>query len=83
MVRMMGPLGILLAGLFFMFGCDAARDESNVKVSSSNSTDSDPKATVSWLAGDHHVHRRFSVTYEKDSDPPAPVLGGGDVARSL
>lgn len=28
-----------------------------------------------WLAGDHHVHSRYSVGYE-ETDPPQPILGG-------
>jgi hypothetical protein len=35
-----------------------------------------------WLAGDHHVHSRFSATYAPNpADPaavPAPTLGGGE-----
>lgn len=33
-----------------------------------------------WLAGDHHVHSRFSATYKPDpadpAAPPVPTLGG-------
>ena len=35
-----------------------------------------PVATPSWLAGDHHVHSRFSVTYNKETNPPTPILAG-------
>ena len=28
-----------------------------------------------WLAGDHHIHSRFSVGWEQ-TDPPKPILGG-------
>jgi hypothetical protein len=28
-----------------------------------------------WLAGDHHVHSRFSVGWDKRTDPPSPILG--------
>jgi hypothetical protein len=30
----------------------------------------------SWLAGDHHVHSRYSVGWDTRQDPPAPVVGG-------
>ena len=29
-----------------------------------------------WLAGDHHVHSRFSVGWDREQDPPAPIVGG-------
>lgn len=29
-----------------------------------------------WLAGDHHVHSRYSVGWNTDSNPPAPIIGG-------
>lgn len=32
--------------------------------------------TRSWLAGDHHIHSRFSVGWDRDTDPPTPILGG-------
>lgn len=30
----------------------------------------------SWLAGDHHIHSRFSVGWDRSADPPAPIIGG-------
>ncbi len=29
-----------------------------------------------WLAGDHHVHSRYSVGWDQSTDPPTPVRGG-------
>lgn len=29
-----------------------------------------------WLAGDHHVHSRYSVGWDLEQDPPAPIIGG-------
>jgi len=29
-----------------------------------------------WLAGDHHIHSQFSVGWDRDADPPSPILGG-------
>ena len=29
-----------------------------------------------WLAGDHHIHSRFSVGWDQTQNPPAPILGG-------
>ncbi|MGQ0530738.1 MAG: phosphoesterase [Panacagrimonas sp.] len=29
-----------------------------------------------WLAGDHHVHSRYSVDWNKDTSPPTPIMGG-------
>lgn len=37
----------------------------------------DPPAadTRSWLAGDHHVHSRYSAGWDRNQDPPAPQIG--------
>jgi hypothetical protein len=29
-----------------------------------------------WLAGDHHIHSRYSVGWDRETDPPSPILGG-------
>ncbi len=29
-----------------------------------------------WLAGDHHVHSRYSVGWNDETDPPTPIIGG-------
>ena len=29
-----------------------------------------------WRAGDHHIHSRYSVSWDRDSDPPTPIIGG-------
>ncbi|QXD23246.1 phosphoesterase [Opitutia bacterium ISCC 51] len=29
-----------------------------------------------WLAGDHHIHSRFSVGWDRTTNPPTPKLGG-------
>ena len=30
----------------------------------------------SWIAGDHHIHSRWSVGWNWETDPPAPIKGG-------
>lgn len=30
----------------------------------------------SWLAGDHHIHSRYSVGWDREVDPPTPIKGG-------
>ena len=30
-----------------------------------------------WLAGDHHIHSRYSVGWDRETDPPAPIIAGG------
>lgn len=35
-----------------------------------------PREGRRWLAGDHHIHSRYSVGYDETVDPPAPVVGG-------
>lgn len=34
------------------------------------------KPNRTWLAGDHHIHSRYSVGWDESVDPPAPILGG-------
>ena len=29
-----------------------------------------------WLAGDHHIHSRYSVGWDRAADPPRPIIGG-------
>ena len=29
-----------------------------------------------WLAGDHHIHSEWSVGWDREQDPPAPIRGG-------
>ena len=29
----------------------------------------------SWIAGDHHVHSRFSTGWDFEAEPPTPILG--------
>ena len=33
----------------------------------------------SWLAGDHHIHSRYSVGWDRSSEPPTPVVAGDGV----
>ncbi len=32
-----------------------------------------------WLAGDHHIHSRFSVGWDRTQNPPTPILGGSAI----
>ena len=32
-----------------------------------------------WLAGDHHIHSRFSVGWDRKTDPPTAKIGGGAI----
>lgn len=29
-----------------------------------------------WLAGDHHIHSRYSVGWDRSTNPPTPEIGG-------
>lgn len=40
------------------------------------STSSSQQSAERWLAGDHHVHSRFSVGWNQETDPPSPILAG-------
>lgn len=32
-----------------------------------------------WLAGDHHIHSRYSVLWDRDVSPPVPLIGSHGV----
>jgi hypothetical protein len=34
-----------------------------------------PNGGARWLAGDHHIHSRFSTGYDGKTTPPTPVVG--------
>ncbi len=34
------------------------------------------KSNRTWLAGDHHIHSRYSVGWNGSVNPPAPIKGG-------
>lgn len=31
---------------------------------------------MQWIAGDHHIHSRYSTGWDTEQNPPAPLLGG-------
>jgi|TARA_B100000315_G_scaffold256029_1_gene300982 hypothetical protein len=36
---------------------------------------------AAWLAGDHHIHSRYSVGWNRETDPPTPIIGGDAAYR--
>ena len=39
-------------------------------------SDAAQQTTHAWLAGDHHIHSRYSVGWDTTVDPPAPIIAG-------
>lgn len=35
-----------------------------------------PGESRNWLAGDHHIHSRYSVGWDESTNPPTPILAG-------
>ncbi|WP_221930248.1 hypothetical protein [Gracilimonas mengyeensis] len=59
-------LNLLISFIFLGFlGCEPSSNTQKVSDSGRQ-----------WLAGDHHIHSRYSVGWERDSTPPAPIIGG-------
>jgi hypothetical protein len=56
-----------VAAAMLLVGAASARADSL-----ESAADSGPR----WLAGDHHVHSRFSVGWNGKTDPPTPILAG-------
>lgn len=36
----------------------------------------DADGSRQWIAGDHHIHSRFSVGWDRSVDPPKPIIAG-------
>lgn len=47
-----------------------------VALACTTSPEEAPDTGPRWLAGDHHIHSRFSVGWDTDTDPPTPIIGG-------
>lgn len=58
---------IMLSGL----ACSAMAHENAEQGSQAEKT-----GTETWLAGDHHIHSRYSLGWDMETDPPTPVPGG-------
>ena len=56
-----------LTAIALLVGCGFKQKQSNSNEELSNEQ---------WLAGDHHVHSRFSVGLDEKTDPPSPIVGG-------
>jgi len=35
-----------------------------------------------WLAGDHHIHSRYSVGWDTRTDPPTPIVAGDAIYQA-
>lgn len=44
--------------------------------SSSYTANNPAGAEPRWLAGDHHVHSRYSTGWDQETNPPSPILAG-------
>lgn len=45
-------------------------------VSTSDNYDFKPAGNKQWLAGDHHIHGKFSAKWDTSTQPPTPILFG-------
>ena len=43
----------------------------------------EPADNKQWLAGDHHIHSRYSVGWDLTKSPPAPKFGGDAIYPTL
>lgn len=40
----------------------------------------EPRSSArTWVAGDHHIHSRYSVGWNREVDPPSPIIGGAAI----
>lgn len=50
--------------------------DDNPQSSRAQSDQEDSGADRTWLAGDHHIHSRYSVGWVRSTDPPTSIVGG-------
>lgn len=68
---MRGWRGTLLAATGVVLAAGCAPDEPAARAGGG-----DEAEEMRWLAGDHHVHSRFSVGWDREASPPTPIIGG-------
>ena len=66
------PLFSFLALLLVVLSCATT----SVPTGSPSDSISSGGSAASWIAGDHHIHSRFSVGWNQTTDPPSPIIGG-------
>ena len=66
---------LLLAASLAVGGCAASTPDP--RAATSTATPAGPSdAARRWLAGDHHVHSRYSVGWNDSTTPPTPIVAG-------
>ncbi|WP_440877320.1 phosphoesterase [Thalassotalea sp. PLHSN55] len=66
----------LSLSLVFLTGCADLFSHSDSHKHSEQDVANVELNKAQWLAGDHHIHSRHSVKWDKSVKPPAPILGG-------
>lgn len=71
-------LSCLLTGacVLILSGCQGESQAKRERGILDGSAPSIEPVTEQWLAGDHHVHSRYSVGWNNETDPPTPIMGG-------
>lgn len=52
-----------------------AHGEHDTMASPDQQSETGPQEGARWLAGDHHIHSRYSVGYNDKTNPPTPIMG--------
>lgn len=70
------PCSLAMTGLVGVMMClsSAAAHTPSTPASGPDHDSQDP-GKARWLAGDHHIHSRYSVGYDDKTTPPTPVIG--------
>ena len=71
----MRTLQTLAAAVCLLLSSAAPAAQVEVDTAPPAATDQDA-APRQWLAGDHHVHSEWSVTWDRSTTPPTPIRGG-------
>ena len=69
------PLFCFFVLLLVVLSC-ASTSGSAGSTGRSLDTDKSSDTAPSWIAGDHHIHSRFSVGWDESKNPPSPIIGG-------
>jgi len=61
-----------LGAIGLLAGCEAS---TNRETTEPETTEPGTTETRQWLAGDHHIHSRFSVGWDRQEERPSPLAG--------
>jgi hypothetical protein len=72
----MRMIPVCAAGLMALSGCAPGEPPDRPGGASAAGREAAAEREAAWLAGDHHIHSRYSVGWNREVDPPEPIVAG-------